>query len=223
MPIIYLLRDMQLLQSNSVSNYIHPSVRSPLKRTIDIVGALVGLTILAVVWVPIAIAIKCDSPGPLLYSQIRCGLSGEPFLMWKFRSMVVGADALKANVRNEASGHIFKNRNDPRVTRAGKFLRRASLDELPQFWNVLRGEMSLVGTRPPTPDEVAQYTPYHWKRLCVKPGITGEWQVNGRSCVDNFDAIVKMDLSYQRRWSVWYDLTLIVRTIWVVLGKRGAY
>lgn len=219
----YFARDMQLLQTKPISNYKHPSVQNNLKRWVDIVGALTGLMILAVFWVPIAITIKQDSPGPLLYSQIRCGLNGETFRIWKFRSMVIDADALKAQVKNEASGHIFKNKNDPRVTRVGKFLRRTSLDELPQFWNVLKGEMSLVGTRPPTPDEVAQYTPYHWRRLRVKPGMTGEWQVNGRSSVDNFDAIVRMDLYYQRRWSVGYDLHLIVKTIQVVLNKQGAY
>ncbi len=214
---------MQLLQTNTISDYKHPSVQNNLKRLVDIAGALTGLMILAVLWVPIAIAIKQDSPGPLLYSQIRCGLKGETFRIWKFRSMVTDADMLKAQVKNEASGHIFKNKNDPRVTRTGKFLRRTSLDELPQFWNVLKGEMSLVGTRPPTPDEVAQYTPYHWRRLRVRPGMTGEWQVNGRSNVDDFDAIVGMDLYYQRRWSVGYDLHLIIKTIQVVLNKQGAY
>lgn len=179
--------------------------------------------ILSVLWVGIAIAIKIDSPGPLLYSQIRCGLDEAPFRIWKFRSMVTDADALKTQVKNEASGHIFKNKNDPRVTRVGKFLRKTSLDELPQFWNVLRGEMSLVGTRPPTPDEVSKYSRYHLKRLRVKPGITGEWQVNGRSNVNDFDAIVNMDLFYQKRWSVLYDLALILKTIQIVLKRQGAY
>lgn len=214
---------MQLLQKNTISHYKHPSVQNHIKRLIDIVGALVGLAILVVFWMPIAIAIKQDSPGPLLYSQIRCGLNGEKFRMWKFRSMVTNADAMKAQVKNEASGYIFKNKNDPRVTKVGKFLRRTSLDELPQFWNVLKGDMSLVGTRPPTPDEVARYTPYHWRRLQVKPGMTGEWQVNGRSSVDDFDAIVKMDLFYQDRWSVSYDLRLLLKTLQVVLNKQGAY
>ena len=214
---------MQLLQTNTISSYEHPSVQNHLKRLVDIVGGATGLLILSLLWVPIAIAIKRDSPGPLLYSQTRCGLSGRTFRIWKFRSMVTNAERLKAQVKNEASGHIFKNKNDPRVTGVGKVLRRTSLDELPQFWNVLKGEMSLVGTRPPTPDEVAQYTPYHWKRLLVKPGMTGEWQVNGRSSVDDFDAIVRMDLFYQHRWSVLYDLTLIAKTVLVVLNKQGAY
>ena len=207
----------------TISDYKHPSVQSKLKRLVDAVGASLGLIILAVLWVPIAIGIKQDSPGPLLYSQIRCGLNGETFRIWKFRSMVTDADALKTEVKNEASGHIFKNKNDPRVTRVGKFLRKTSLDELPQFWNVLKGDMSLVGTRPPTPDEVAHYSNYHRRRLRVKPGMTGEWQVNGRSTVDDFDAIVRMDLFYQRRWSVLYDLGLIFKTVQVVFNKHGAY
>ena len=214
---------MQVLQTNAISKAQHPSIRSPLKRLIDITGASIGLIILAMLWLPIAIAIKKDSPGPSLYSQVRCGLNGERFRIWKFRSMVTNADALKSQVKNEALGYIFKNKNDPRVTKIGKFLRQTSLDEIPQFWNVFRGEMSLVGTRPPTPDEVASYTPHHWKRLSVKPGMTGEWQVNGRSNVDNFDAIVKMDLFYQQRWSIWYDLKLIFKTIQIVLNKQGAY
>ena len=214
---------MQLLQTNTISNKEHPSTHSKLKRLIDIAGAFTGLIILALLWMPIAIAIKQDSFGPLLYSQIRCGLNGQTFRIWKFRSMVANADMLRNQVENEAFGYIFKNKNDPRVTKTGKFLRQTSLDELPQFWNVLKGEMSLVGTRPPTPDEVENYTPYHWKRLRVKPGMTGEWQVNGRSNVDDFDAIVKMDLFYQKQWSVRYDLKLLFKTIQIVLNKQGAY
>ncbi len=202
---------------------VHPSVTSKVKRLIDIVGALVGLSVTAVVTVPIAIAMQLDNPGPLLYSQLRCGVRGKAFRIWKFRSMVTDADRLKHLVQNEASGGIFKNRNDPRVTRVGKFLRKTSLDEFPQFWNVLRGEMSLVGTRPPTVNEVLKYKRHHWQRLNVKPGITGEWQANGRSTVTDFEAIVKMDLDYQAKWSVRYDLWLIYKTIWTVLQKDGAY
>ncbi len=201
----------------------HRSVLSKGKRYLDIIGALLGLSITAVLFLPIVLAIRLDSPGPIFYSQQRCGLRGKRFKIWKFRSMVTNADALKHLVSNEAAGHIFKNRNDPRVTQVGRFLRKTSLDELPQFFNVLKGEMSLVGTRPPTLDEVEQYSGYHLKRLNVKPGITGEWQVYGRSNVENFDEIVRMDLSYQRKWSIWYDLVLIFRTVIVVLGKQGAY
>lgn len=201
----------------------HPSLTSKPKRWIDIVGACIGLCITSILFFPIAVAISINSKGPILYSQTRCGLNGERFRIWKFRSMVSNADHQKHLIKNEASGHIFKNRNDPRVTTVGQFLRKTSLDELPQFWNVLRGEMSLVGTRPPTPDEVKYYTNRHYRRLLVKPGITGEWQANGRSSVDDFDDIVTMDLRYQTKWSVMYDLSLILRTIQVVVIRKGAY
>lgn len=200
----------------------HRSVMSKTKRSIDILGALLGLVITAVVSLPIAVAMLLDNPGPLLYSQVRRGLKGRYFRIWKFRSMVVDAEKLKHLVTNQAKGHIFKNENDPRITRVGRFLRRTSLDELPQFWNVLIGDMSLVGTRPPTPDEVAAYDEVHWRRLNVKPGLTGEWQVNGRSEVKDFDDIVHMDLNYQRKWSIFYDISLIYKTIGVVLSKSGA-
>lgn len=201
----------------------HPSVTSKAKRLLDIVGSVIGLTITAIITVPIAIAIQLDNPGPILYSQTRCGLNGQTFRIWKFRSMVTNADKMKHLVTNEAKGNIFKNRNDPRITKVGRFLRRTSLDELPQFWNVLRGEMSLVGTRPPTLDEVSKYEQHHFQRLRVKPGITGEWQANGRSRVEDFEEIVQMDIDYQKKWSVTYDLYLIFKTIRSVLVKDGAY
>ncbi|NJR60916.1 MAG: sugar transferase [Cyanobacteria bacterium CRU_2_1] len=209
------------------SNYrsaldIHPSVYSPAKRCIDILGAIVGLFLTALIFIPIAVVVYIDSPGSIFFSQTRCGFRGQPFRMWKFRSMVVNADQLKCTIKNQANGHIFKNENDPRITRVGRFLRRTSLDELPQFWNVLMGDMSLVGTRPPTPDEVKHYKPRHLKRLEVKPGMTGEWQVNGRSSITNFEKIVSLDLRYMRRWSIAYDLKLILRTIQIVLKKKGA-
>jgi len=201
----------------------HPSVTSKTKRLIDVLGGVVGMGLVALLVVPVAIAIQLDNPGPVFYSQIRCGYRGRPFRIWKFRSMVTNADALKHQVNNQAKGLIFKNQNDPRVTRVGRFLRRTSLDEFPQFWNVLRGDMSLVGTRPPTQDEVSQYTPHHWQRLEVKPGITGEWQVQGRSEVKDFEAVVHMDLAYQARWTDRYDLWLIAQTILAVLFRKGAY
>lgn len=206
-----------------LNHSIHPSTVSTIKRLIDIFGAIIGLMITAVVAIPVAIANKIDNPGPIFYSQIRCGLNGKPFRIWKFRSMIVGADKLKHLVTNEAKGHIFKSIHDPRITRVGKFLRRTSLDEFPQFWNVLIGDMSLVGTRPPTRDEVMQYEPHHWQRLRVKPGITGEWQANGRSSINDFEIIVSMDIDYQRKWSVIYDLSLLAKTIRVVFKKSGAY
>ena len=205
--------------------FYHPSLNSWGKRLLDIVGAIVGLSITAAIAIPVAIATFCTDladRGPLFYSQTRIGYKGQPFRIWKFRSMVVDADRKKHLVKNEAQGHIFKNENDPRITQLGRFLRRTSLDEFPQFWNVLKGEMSLVGTRPPTPDEVVKYDPHHWQRLDVKPGITGEWQANGRSTVKNFEDIVELDIAYQEKWSVWYDIKLIWKTVEVVLTGSGA-
>lgn len=208
----------ELLESS-----VHSSVCNKTKRLIDVLGALIGLIITALLVLPVAIAMQLDNPGPVFYSQTRCGLYGKHFRMWKFRSMVVEADQIKHLVSNQAAGHIFKNENDPRITRVGRFLRRTSLDEFPQFWNVLKGDMSLVGTRPPTPDEVKHYSSLHWQRLNVKPGMTGQWQVNGRSKVKDFDRIVDMDLEYQDNWSICYDISLIARTVLVVLKKSGAY
>lgn len=211
-----------LIRRRYVSPSFHASVNSKAKRLIDILGAIVGLAITALVAIPVIIATQMDDPGPILYSQIRCGHKQKRFRIWKFRSMVIGADNLKHLVENQASGHIFKNDNDPRITRIGRFLRRTSLDELPQFWNVLMGDMSLVGTRPPTLDEVKNYSARHLKRLDVKPGMTGEWQANGRSSVTDFEKIVEMDINYQYKWSLVYDIQLILKTIFVVLNRSGA-
>ncbi|MGG6238279.1 sugar transferase [Nodosilinea sp. AN01ver1] len=201
----------------------HPAATSWLKRCLDIVGSLLGMLVLLILLLPIAIAIKFDNPGPVFYSQIRCGYRGCPFRIWKFRSMVSNADELQHLVENQAQGLIFKNENDPRITRVGRFLRRTSLDEFPQFWNVLKGDMSLVGTRPPTVAEVRQYEAHHWQRLNVKPGLTGKWQAQGRSHVKDFEAIVKMDLDYQAQWSLRHDMALIWQTIGSVVLSRGAY
>ncbi len=199
----------------------HPSVRSKTKRFIDILGALVGLGITGVIFVPLAIAIRFDDPGPILFGQTRCSWMGRRFKMWKFRSMVTNAEALKHTVENQVSGPLFKNANDPRITKVGRFLRRTSMDELPQFWNVLKGDMSLVGTRPPTPDEIEKYEIPQWQRLDVKPGMTGEWQVNGRSTVKSFEDVIRLDLKYQENWSLMYDLQLIFKTVWVLFNKKS--
>ena len=199
----------------------HPSIRSWMKRLIDILGAIVGLIIIAIVFIPIAIAIKLDSPGPIFFHQTRCGWMGKKFQIWKFRSMCSDAETLKKQIENQASGAFFKNDNDPRITTVGKFLRRTSLDEFPQFWNVLKGDMSLVGTRPPTPEEVESYQVPQWQRLDVKPGMTGEWQVNGRSRVRNFEDVIKLDLQYQANWSLQYDLKLIVKTVVIIFNKES--
>ena len=211
------------IQSSRVHQHVHYSAISKRKRLIDIIGALVGLCITAILLLPIAIAIQLDDPGPIFYSQIRCGMKGKPFRLWKFRSMIVNAERLQHLVQNQAKGYIFKNQSDPRVTRIGQFLRRTSLDELPQFWNVLKGDMSLVGTRPPTLEEVKKYKKHHWERLNIKPGMTGEWQANGRSSITDFEEIVRMDVAYQQKWSVAYDLRLILKTLLVVVCKDGAY
>lgn len=199
----------------------HPSVRSRIKRFLDILGSIVGLVLTSIVFLPIVIAIKLDSPGPIFFSQTRLGWMGKPFKIWKFRSMCVDAEALKEQIENQADGKVFKNENDPRITKVGRFLRKTSLDELPQFWNVLKGEMSLVGTRPPTPNEVDIYEVPEWQRLDVKPGMTGEWQVNGRSSIKEFEDIIKLDLRYQQNWNLLYDLKLIIKTILVVFNKES--
>ena len=199
----------------------HPSVRSWLKRSIDIAGASVGLLITGIIFIPIATAIKLDSPGPIFFSQTRCGWLGRKFRIWKFRSMCSNAEALKRQVANQASGAFFKNDNDPRITKIGRFLRKTSLDEFPQFWNVLRGDMSLVGTRPPTQEEVDCYQVPEWQRLNVKPGMTGEWQVNGRSQVRNFQDVINLDLRYQKNWSLQYDLVLIFKTVAIIFNKNS--
>lgn len=199
----------------------HPSVRSLPKRLLDIVGALVGLAITLVLFPFLALAIRLDSPGPILFSQVRLGWMGRRFRLWKLRSMVVNAEHLHNAVPNEATGAFFKNANDPRINRVGRFLRRTSLDELPQFWNVLIGDMSLVGTRPPTPDEVDRYAIANWQRLDVRPGLTGEWQVNGRSKVLNFEDVILLDLRYQDNWSFGYDVRLILKTLSVIFSKRS--
>jgi exopolysaccharide biosynthesis polyprenyl glycosylphosphotransferase len=199
----------------------HPSVRSKAKRAMDIVGALIGLMLTVILFVVVAIAIKLEDGGPIFFAQTRCSWLGKRFKIWKFRSMVTNAEARKREVANKVEGPLFKNDNDPRITRIGRFLRRTSLDEFPQFWNVLKGDMSLVGTRPPTPDEIEQYEVPQWQRLNVKPGMTGEWQVNGRSTVTTFEEVIQLDLRYQRKWSLWYDIQLIIQTVLVLFSKKS--
>jgi len=172
----------------------------------------------------IAIAIKLDSPGPIMFTQERVGTNGRRFTMYKFRTMVVNAEQIKAELsqQNEADGPIFKIRHDPRHTRVGRLLRRTSLDELPQLWNILRGEMSWVGPRPATPSEVSQYAPWHLRRLEAKPGLTGLWQVSGRSDT-TFEEMVRLDIYYVEHWSLLMDLRIVLQTIPTVLLGRGAY
>lgn len=195
-----------------------------LKRILDIVGSCVGLSIFGLFFPFVALAIKLDSKGPIFFGQPRLGENAKVFKCWKLRTMGVDAEARKKELmhQNQMNGAMFKLDNDPRITRVGKFLRKTSLDEFPQFWNVLRGEMSLVGTRPPTPDEVALYENWHRRRICIKPGITGLWQVSGRSAITDFNQIVRLDLQYIDNWSLWLDIKLLLKTVWIVLARRGA-
>jgi exopolysaccharide biosynthesis polyprenyl glycosylphosphotransferase len=194
------------------------------KRCLDLVGSLVGLVILALLLPGIALVIRLDSPGPIFFGQMRVGRNGRPFRCWKFRSMYQDAEARKQQLmeQNEMKGAMFKMADDPRVTRVGRFIRKTSLDELPQFWNVLRGEMSLVGTRPPTPDEVTTYENWHHKRICIKPGITGLWQVSGRNKIQDFDQVARLDIQYIESWSIWLDIRILFKTVWVVLARKGS-
>jgi exopolysaccharide biosynthesis polyprenyl glycosylphosphotransferase len=195
-----------------------------LKRTIDIIVAGGVLVVGAPIWLLIALAIKLDSPGPVLYSHERLGFRGEPFPFLKFRSMYTDADQLLETMRTRQNvrGVHFKDRNDPRRTRVGGFLRRTSLDEIPNLINVLRGQMSVVGPRPPLPSEYINYEDWEKARLEAVPGITGVWQVRGRSDID-FDEMVLMDLYYIENWSLRLDLQILLRTIPAVLFSRGAY
>jgi len=197
------------------------------KRGVDILGALVGLTLGAPFLALIALAIRLDSPGPVLFHQTRVGAGGKLFEIYKFRSMREGAEAELEQSRelrelNEADGPLFKIRDDPRLTRVGRFLRHTSLDELPQLCNVLRGEMSLVGPRPPLPAEVSRYMEWHKRRLEVRPGMAGLPQVSGRSLL-SFDEMVLLDVYYVENWSLWLDLKIMLRTIPQVLFGNGAY
>nr|MBL7065430.1 undecaprenyl-phosphate glucose phosphotransferase [Anaerolineae bacterium] len=194
------------------------------KRGMDIFGALVGLTLGAPLLALIALVTRINSPGPIVFRQTRVGAGGKTFECYKFRSMYEGAEAELEQLRelNEADGPLFKIRDDPRLTRMGRFLRHTSLDELPQLWNVLRGEMSLVGPRPPLPVEVSRYMEWHNKRLEVRPGMTGLWQVSGRSLL-SFDDGVLLDIYYIENWSLWLDFKILLRTIPEVLFGDGAY
>lgn len=194
-----------------------------LKRLLDISIGVFVLTLASPVMIALAFAIKFESKGPVLFRQVRAGRNGRKFTMLKFRSMVVDAEAQKAKLMhmNEMSGPVFKIARDPRVTRVGAFIRKTSLDELPQLFNIVRGDMSLVGPRPPLPSEVAQYQPWQRRRLSVKPGLTGLWQVSGRNDID-FEEWMAMDLKYIDTWSIWLDIEIILRTVPAVLLRTGA-
>ncbi len=202
------------------------SLERVIKRLFDIFFSLVCIIITSPLMVLTAIAIKLDSPGPVLFKQIRVGKNGRHFKIWKFRSMFVDAENRRQELEhlNEVKdGMMFKIKDDPRITRVGKFIRKTSIDELPQFFNVLSGSMSVVGTRPPTKDEVEKYTAVQWRRISIKPGITGMWQVNGRNSVTDFEEVVGLDTQYIDNWSLWLDLKIILKTFAEVFVHRNSY
>lgn len=212
---------MVIIHSVSLNN-----LQNFIKRTVDIIGALTGIILSGPICILTAAAIKIETPGPVLFKQNRVGKNGRIFEMYKFRSMVEDAEEKKKEIlgENEVTGGLmFKIKNDPRITKVGKVIRKTSIDELPQFINVLKGEMSLVGTRPPTIDEVKKYDLSHYRRISIKPGITGMWQVNGRSNVKNFENVVKLDTKYIEEWSLLLDIKIIIKTVFIVFNKQGAY
>ena len=195
-----------------------------LKRLMDIVGALAGLAITLIVGIVLTPFLLLESPGPLIFKQKRVGVNGRIFDFYKFRSMYADAEERKKELmkQNEMHGLMFKMENDPRITKVGAFIRKTSIDELPQFWNVLKGDMSLVGTRPPTVDEYEQYNYSQKRRISFRPGITGLWQISGRSDITDFDDVVKLDLEYIDNWSLFLDVKIIFKTIGVVFRGSGA-
>lgn len=195
-----------------------------IKRCMDILGSLAGLLLAGIAFAVFAPVIKFQSPGPIFYEQTRIGRNGRRFKFYKFRTMIVGADRMKEELmaQNEMDGLMFKMEDDPRIFGIGKFMRKYSIDELPQFWNVLKGDMSLVGTRPPTEEEFVQYELHHKARLGIRPGLTGMWQVSGRSDIKNFEEIVALDTQYISNWSLGMDIRILFRTIGVVLTGKGS-
>lgn len=194
------------------------------KRVMDIIGSVIGLVAAGIAFVIFAPIIKVQSPGPVLFSQERVGKNGRIFRIYKFRSMYLDAEERKQDLmaQNEMEGQMFKMTNDPRIFPIGRFIRKYSIDELPQFWNILKGEMSLVGTRPPTVDEVEHYQLHHRARLGIKPGLTGMWQVSGRNDITDFEEVVALDTRYISEWSLSLDLEILFRTIQVVLSGDGS-
>lgn len=195
-----------------------------LKRLLDVAGSLLGCVISLPIIAIVAIPLKLESPGPLIFKQKRVGLNGRIFYIHKLRSMYIDAEERKKELmaQNEMNGLMFKMQDDPRITKVGKFIRKTSIDELPQFFDVLVGNMSLVGTRPPTVDEYNQYDSHHKRRLSMKPGITGLWQVSGRSKIQNFEDVVSLDVQYIDHWSLWGDIKLLFKTVEVVFSGHGA-
>jgi lipopolysaccharide/colanic/teichoic acid biosynthesis glycosyltransferase len=193
------------------------------KRLLDIVGGAVGLALCALAFPLYALWLKLVSPGPVLFRQDRLGRNGRRFVIYKFRTMCLNAEEKLTDLlhQNEMSGAIFKIRDDPRIITGGSFMRATHLDELPQFFNVIKGDMSLVGTRPPTPSEVEQYKAHHYRRLSMRPGLTGFWQLSGNKEVNDFDEVVRLDCQYIDNWSLWLDAKLLLRTCAEVFRAEG--
>lgn len=206
------------------ANRVAPVGQIILKRLMDLCGGAIGCSALLLLTLVAGPLIKLESPGPVFFSQKRVGRNGRIFKMYKFRSMYANAEERKKELmdQNEMNGLMFKIENDPRVTKIGRFMRKTSLDEFPQFLNILKGDMSLVGTRPPTLDEFAQYSPYHKKRLSFRPGLTGMWQVSGRSDITDFEEIVKLDVEYIDNWSFMLDVKILFKTAFAVFKGDGA-
>ena len=198
--------------------------RLMVKRFFDIIGSLFGILILLFFFPFVALAIKFESKGPVIFRQERVGRGGRKFMMYKFRSMYVDAEERKKDLydKNEMDGLMFKMKDDPRITKVGRFLRKTSIDELPQFFNILKGDMSMVGTRPPTVDEYEKYNAHYRRRLSITPGLTGMWQVSGRSDITDFDEVVRLDLEYIDQWSLLLDCKIILQTVGVVLFGKGS-
>lgn len=215
----YSERVFESVKTNTSNSYLYT------KRFLDIAGSVVGIILLIPLLLLVGLMIKMEDPtGPVFFKQKRVGKHGRTFDMYKFRSMVCNAEDLKASLlqQNEASGPVFKIKSDPRITNIGKFIRKTSIDELPQLVNVLKGDMSIVGPRPALPDEVAQYTNYEKQRISVTPGLTCFWQVNGRSNI-SFQEWVEMDLDYIRNRNTMIDIKLIFKTVLVLFGSKDAY
>ena len=202
-------------EKNSIYNFI--------KRCIDIIGALCGILLLSPIWIIVALSIRIESKGPIFFGQERIGKNNKKFNMYKFRSMVSNAEELKERLQdqNEMSGPMFKMKNDPRITKVGKFIRKTSIDELPQLWNILKGDMTLVGPRPSLPKEVEEFEPWMKRRLDVKPGLTCYWQVSGRNNID-FEEWMELDIRYIEERNLWVDIKLIFKTVFVLFGDENA-
>lgn len=203
---------------------VHNDREIILKKTTDFIGGLLGTVLSLPIILITAIPLLIESPGPLIFKQARVGKNGRIFNIYKLRSMYADAEKRKQALmaQNKMDGHMFKMDNDPRITKVGKFIRKYSIDELPQFWNVLKGDMSLIGTRPPTVEEFEQYESHHKRRLSMKPGITGLWQVSGRSNIQDFEEVVKLDCEYIDTWSPALDIKILFKTVNVVLTHKGA-